>query len=182
MPRNSEHVSTVQQRIASLAQRSPEFAFTSLAHHMTLEWLEEAYHRTRKDGAAGIDDVTGEQYAADLHENLQNLFDRLKSGTYKAPPVKRVHIPKGTSNETRPIGIPAFEDKIVQRSVVLLLEPIYEHDFHGVSYGFRPKRSAHQAIEAVWRATMGVRGGWVLEVDLRKFFDTIDHQQLQECV
>ena len=104
MPGNLDNVSTVQQRIASLAQRSPEFAFTSLAHFMTLEWLESAYHKTRKDGAAGIDDVTGQQYAENLHDNLQNLLDRLKSGTYKAPPVKRKHIPKGTSGETRPIS------------------------------------------------------------------------------
>jgi len=182
MRRNLEHVSTVQQRIASLAQGSPELAFTSLAHHITLEWLEEAYHRTRKDGATGVDDVTGKQYAENLHDNLQNLHQRLKSGMYKAPPVKRGYIPKGKSHEARPIGIPAFEDKVVQRAVVMLLEPIYEHDFHDGSYGFRPKRSAHQAIEAVWKATMEVFGGWVLEVDIRKFFDTIDHKQLQEFV
>ena len=182
MPRNSEHVSTVQQRIASVAQRSPEIAFTSLAHYIDLEWLTEAYHRTRKDGCAGVDDMTGKEYAENLHDNLQNLLERLKSGTYKAPPVKRKHIPKGTSGETRPIGVPAFEDKIVQRAVVMLLEPIYEHDFYDGSFGFRPKRSAHQALAAVWDATMEVQGGWVLEVDIRKFFDTIDHRQLQEFV
>lgn len=164
------------------AQRSPKIAFTSLAHYIDLEWLIEAFHRTRKDGAAGIDDVTGKQYADNLNENLQNLLDRLKSGTYKAPPVKRKHIPKGTSGETRPIGIPTFEDKIVQRAVVMLLEPIYEHDFYDGSFGFRPKRSAHQALQEVWNATMEVAGGWVLEVDIRKFFDTIDHGQLQELV
>jgi len=182
MPRNLENVSTIQQRIATAAQRSPKIAFTSLAHYIDLEWLTEAFHRTRKDGAAGIDDVTGKQYAENLQENLQNLLDRLKSGTYKAPPVKRKHIPKGTSGETRPIGIPAFEDKIVQRAVVMLLEPIYEYDFYDGSFGFRPKRSAHQALAAVWDATMEVKGGWVLEVDIRKFFDTIDHRQLQEFV
>jgi len=182
MHRNSENVSTVQQRIASVAQRSPKIAFTSLAHYINLEWMLEAYHRTRKDGAAGIDDVTGKQYAENLHENLQNLLERLKSGTYKAPPVKRKHIPKGTSGETRPIGIPTFEDKIVQRAVVMLVEPIHEQDFYDGSFGFRPKRSAHQALEAVWKATMEVWGGWVLEVDIRKFFDTIDHRQLQEFV
>ena len=90
----------------------------------------------RIDGAAGVDDVTGKEYAENLHDNLQHLLDRLKSGTYKAPPVKRKHIPKGTGSETRPIGIPTFEDKIVQRAVVMLLEPIYEHDFYDVSYGF----------------------------------------------
>jgi len=182
MPGNLDNVSTVQQRIAALAQRSPEFAFTSLAHYMTLEWLESAYHATRKDGAAGIDAVTGKQYADNLEENLRALHERLKSGTYKAPPVRRTHIPKGTSGETRQIGIPTFEDKIVQRAVVMLLEPIYEHDFYDVSYGFRPGRSAHQALAAVWETTMEVGGGWILEVDLRKFFDTLDHKQLQEFV
>jgi group II intron reverse transcriptase/maturase len=175
-------VLTVQQRIASLALRSPDFAFFSLAHYIDLHWLEEAYHRTRKDGAAGIDDVTGKEYAENLHENLQDLLDRLKSGTYKAPPVKRKHIPKGTKGDTRPIGIPTFEDKIVQRAVVMLLEPIYEHDFHDGSYGFRPKRSAHQALEAVWKTTMDSAGGWVMEVDIRQFFDTLDHEHLREFV
>lgn len=182
MPRNLENVLTIQQRIAELAQRSPDFAFFSLAHYIDIQWLEEAYHRTRKDGAAGIDDVTGKQYAESLNDNLQNLLNRLKSGTYKAPPVKREHIPKGTGNETRPIGIPTFEDKIVQRAIVMLLEPVYEHDFHDGSYGFRPRRSAHQALDAVWKTTMGVNGGWVLEVDIRQFFDTIDHRHLREFV
>jgi len=175
MPSNLDKVLTVQQRIAELAQRLPELAFTSLAHYIDLQWLEEAYHRTRKDGAAGIDDVVGKEYAENLHDNLQNLLDRLQSGTYKAPPVKRKHIPKNTKGETRPIGIPTFEDKIAQRAVVMLLEPIYEHDFYDSSFGFRPKRSAHQALQAVWDATMEMYGGWVLEVDIRQFFDTLDH-------
>jgi group II intron reverse transcriptase/maturase len=182
MPGNLVNVSTVQQRIATVAQRTPKIAFTSLAHYINLEWLIEAFHRTRKGGAAGIDDMTGKEYAENLEENLQNLLDRMKSGMYKAPPVKRKHIPKGTSGETRPIGIPTFEDKIVQRAVVMLLEPIYEQDFYDGSFGFRPGKSAHQALQAVWNATMDVWGGWVLEVDIRKFFDTIDHKQLQEFV
>ena len=175
MPGNLDNVLTVQQRIATLAQRSPDFAFFSLAHFIDLHWLEEAYHRTRKDGAAGVDDVTGKEYAENLHDNLQHLLVRLKSGKYKAPPVKRKHIPKGMKGDTRPIGIPTFEDKIVQRAVVML-ESIYEHDFHDGSYGFRPKRGAHQALAAVWNATMGVAGGWALEVDIRQFFDTLDHK------
>jgi len=182
MPSNLEKVLTVQQRIAELAQRLPELAFTSLAYHIDLQWLEEAYHRTRKDGAAGIDDVTGREYAENLHENLQNLLSRMQSGTYKAPPVRRKHIPKDTKGETRPIGIPTFEDKIAQRAVVMLLEPIYEHDFYDSSFGFRPKRSAHQALEEVWKATMGVSGGYVLKVDIQQFFDTLDHQHLREFV
>lgn len=182
MHRNLDSVSTVQQRIAELAQTKPELAFTSLAHHITLEWLQEAYQHTRKGGSAGIDAVTGREYAKHLDENLQSLLDRLKSGRYTAPPVLRKEIPKGTGAETRPIGIPTFEDKIVQRAVVMLLEPIYEHDFCDCSYGFRPKRGAYDALEAVWKTTMGVSGGWVLEVDIRKFFDTLDHKQLQDFV
>ena len=182
MPSNLEKVLTVQQRIAELAQQLPELAFTSLAHYIDLQWLEEAYHRTRKDGAAGVDDVTGKEYAEHLHDNLQHLLDRLKSGTYKAPPVKRTYIPKGTKGDTRPIGIPTFEDKIAQRAVVMLMEPIYEHDFYDSSFGFRPKRGAHQALDEIRKATMDVYGGYVLEVDIRQFFDTLDHQHLREFV
>ena len=110
MPRNSTDVLTKQRRIAYLARHSPEMAFTSLAYLMDIEWLKEAYRRTRKDGAVGVDGVTVEEYELDLEGNLQSLLDRAKSGTYKAPPVRRVHIPKGgSSSETRPIGIPTLE-------------------------------------------------------------------------
>ena len=177
---NSEIVSTRQQRIAELAKQSPQMGFTSLNHHLDLHWLYEAYRRTRKDGAVGVDGQTAEAYAANLGENLQALLNRAKSGTYKAPPVRRVHIPKGNSKtETRPIGIPSFEDKVLQRAVAMVLEPIYEHDFHDCSYGFRPQRSAHQAIQALWDQTMRTGGGWILEVDIRKFFDTLDHAHLR---
>jgi len=182
MPGNLGSVLTKQQRIAELAQRSPEMGFFSLAHNIDLNWLEAAYDRTRKDGSAGIDGVTGKEYAENLYENLQSLLDRLKSGTYKAPPVKRKHIPKGTGGETRPIGIPTIEDKIVQRAVVMLMEPIYEQDFYDGSFGFRPGRGAHKALEQVLEATRERYGGWVLEVDIRKFFDTLDHKHLQEFV
>ena len=107
MHRNSEDVLTKQRRIAYLARQSPEMAFTSLAYLMDIDWLKEAYRRTRKDGAVGVDGMTAEEYEQDLEVNLQSLLDRAKSGTYKAPPVRRVHIPKGGSTtETRPIGIP----------------------------------------------------------------------------
>ena len=163
-----------QQRIAELAKRSPELAFTSLAHLIDLEWLFEANRRTRKDGAVGVDGQTAADYEVNLRANLQSLLDRVRSGSYRAPPVRRVQIPKGNSSETRPIGIPTFEDKLLQRAVLMLLEPIYEQDFHDCSYGFRPGRSTHQAIAATWKHTMDLRGGFVLEVDLRKFFDTLD--------
>src|ERR1700729_778414 len=176
MHRNSTIVSTKRERIATLAKQSPQMAFTSLAYLMDLDWLKEAYRRTRKDGAAGVDGVTAEEYERDLEGNLRSLLERAKSGTYQAPPVRRVHIPKGGSTtETRPIGIPTLEDKILQRAVAMLLEPIYEQDFYDCSYGFRPRRSAHQALESLWKQAMDSQGGWMVEVDIRKFFDTLDH-------
>jgi RNA-directed DNA polymerase len=164
-----------------LAKQSPQMAFTSLAYLMDIDWLKEAYQRTRKDGAVGVDGMTAEDYERDLEGNLQRLLDRAKSGSYQAPPVRRVHIPKGGSaTETRPIGIPTLEDKVLQRAVVMLLEPIYEQDFRDCSYGFRPRRSAHQALESFRNQLMDSRGGWVLEVDLRKFFDNLDHGHLRQ--
>jgi RNA-directed DNA polymerase len=127
-----------------LAKQAPSMSFTNLAHHITFYTMVVAYIRTRKDGAVGVDGQTAEEYARYLDENLQGLLNRAKSGTYRAPPVRRVHIPKGTGPETRPIGIPTFEDKVLQRAVVLVLEQVYEQDFYDCSYGFRPKRSAHR--------------------------------------
>ena len=130
MPGNSTSVFTKQQRIAELAKRSPSMGFTSLAYLMDIDWLRVAFQRTRKDGAPGVDGQTWNEYAKNLEANLQSLLDRAKSGTYRAPPVRRVHIPKaGSTTETRPIGIPTLEDKVLQRAVVMLLEPIYEQDF-----------------------------------------------------
>jgi len=129
--------------------------FTTLNHHVDLHWLREAYRRTRKDGATGIDGQTATDYEANLEVNLQSLLDRAKSGRYWAPPVRRVHIPKGANGDTRPIGIPTFEDKVLQRAVVMVLEAIYEQDFHDCSYG---------------------------EVDIQKFFDTLDHGHLRELL
>ena len=174
-------VLTKQQRIAEMAKRSPQMGFTSLAYLMDIDWLQAAFHRTRKDGAPGVDGLTWSEYAKNLEANLQSLLDRAKSGTYRAPPVRRVYIPKaGSTTETRPIGIPTLEDKVLQRAVVMLLEPIYEQDFDAGSYGFRPGRSAHDALEDLWKRTMDSGGGWVLEVDIRKFFDTLDHAHLRE--
>ncbi len=129
-----------------------------------------------------MDGRTATDYAADLEGNLRSLRDRAKSGRYQAPPVRRVHIPKGTGSETRPIGIPTFEDKILQRAVAMILEAIYEQDFLDCSYGFRPGRSGHRALEALRQRLMEVRGGWVLEIDIRKFFDTMDHGHLHAIV
>jgi RNA-directed DNA polymerase len=122
-------ISTKLERIAKQAREAPAIAFTTLAHHIDVAWLREAYQRTRKDGATGVDRQTAEEYAANLEDNLRSLLDRAKLGTYRAPPVRRVHIPKGSGAETRPIGIPTFEDKVLQRAVAMLLEAIYEQDF-----------------------------------------------------
>jgi RNA-directed DNA polymerase len=113
-----ETISTRRQRIAELARQAPQAALTTLAHHIDIDWLKEAYRRTRKDGAVGVDGQTAAAYAVDLEDNLRSLLDRAKSGHYQAPPVRRVHIPKGTGPETRPIGIPTFEDKILQRASI----------------------------------------------------------------
>lgn len=178
-----EKVSTLCQRIAERAKRSPELGFTSLAHLMDLAWMYMAFTQTRRDGAVGVDGQTVKDYIGDdLRPKLLDLLDRAKSGTYRAPPVRRAHIPKGTGTETRPIGIPTFEDKVLQRAVVMVLETIYEQDFQNCSYGFRPGRSAHQALEALRQQVMGMGGCWIVEVDIRKFFDTLDQAQLRELL
>ena len=172
-------MSTKRQRLAELAKQAPQLGFTSLNHHLDLLWLAEAYRQTRKDGAPGVDGQTDDDYGLHLRDNLESLLDRAKSGTYKAPPVRRVHIPKGTGNETRPLGIPTLEDKILQRAVVMALEPIYEQDFLNCSYGFRPGRSAHQALQVLRDGLMSMKGGWVYEVDIRSFFDTLGRGHLR---
>jgi RNA-directed DNA polymerase len=179
---SSETISTKLRRVAELAKNAPNMSFTTLAHHIDVAWLREAYRRTRKDGAAGVDGQTAEQYEEHLEDNLRALLDRAKSGTYRAPPVKRVHIPKGDGSSTRPIGIPTFEDKVLQRAVTMLLEAIYEEDFYEHSYGFRPRRSAHQALDVVQNTAVRWGGGWIVEVDIQKFFDTLDHERLREIL
>lgn len=165
-----------------LAKQMPEKALSTLAHHIDLEWLHEAYRRTRKDGAVGVDGQTAAEYAANLEGNLQSLLDRAKSGTYRAPPVRRVLVPKADGKQMRPIGIPTFEDKILQRAVVMVLQAVYEQDFLNCSYGFRPGRSAHGALNALRSQAMQMSGGWVVEVDVRKFFDDLDHAHLREML
>lgn len=179
---STESISPKLQRIAEQAKAAPEMAFTTLAHHINVDWLREAYRRTRKDGAKGVDGQSAKDYAENLEGNLQSLLDRAKSGSYRAPPVRRVHIPKGDGKQTRPLGIPTFEDKVLQRAVAMVLEAIYEQDFYDFSYGFRPKRSAHQALKALDQGMMRMGGGWVLDVDVRKFFDTLNHDHLREIL
>jgi group II intron reverse transcriptase/maturase len=176
---SSESVSTRLQRVAEASREAPGMVWTTLSHHIDLELLKNAYQRTRKDGATGIDGQSAKEYAEDLEGNLQGVLDRFKSGRYKAPPVKRVYIPKGDGKKTRPIGIPTFEDKVLQRAVTMVLEAVYEQDFLDCSYGFRPGRSAHQALSVLWSGLMDMGGGYVYEVDIRKFFDTLVPRHLR---
>ena len=179
---SSQDVSTKLERIAKLAKEKPGVSLLTLAYHIDVNWLREAYRRTRKDGARGVDGQGSEQYAARLEVNLQQLLDRAKSGSYRAPPVRRVHIPKGDGTETRPIGVPTFEDKVLQRAIAMVIGEVYEQEFYDFSYGFRPGRSAHQAVEAVQKAAWRMRGGWLVEVDIKKFFDSVDHVHLQDIL
>lgn len=177
---NLEDISTRLQRIAQLAREDRKRVFMSLAHHVDRELLREAYRLTRKDGAPGVDGQTARVYEENLEENLQSLLDRFKSGIYKAPPVRRVYIPKGTDlTKRRPIGVPTFEDKILQRAVTMVLEAVYEQEFLDCSYGFRPGRSAHQAVQDLRKGLMAMEGGWLLEADIQGFYDHLDHRQLR---
>lgn len=151
---------------------------TSLHHLIDLDWMLEAYRLTRKDGAPGIDGVTAADYEANLKANLLDLLARIKSGRYRAPPVRRHYIPKADGTK-RPLGIPTLEDKVAQRAILLLLEPIYEADFLPCSFGFRPGRSAHQALHALRTGFMEQGLRWVVDVDISKYFDTIDHVHLR---
>lgn len=179
---DSQDISTKLERIAKLAREIRGATLKTLAHHIDVNWLREAYRRTRKDGAPGVDGVSAEQYAECLEENLRSLLDRAKSGRYRAPPVRRVHIPKGDGTETRPIGIPTFEDKVLQRAVAMVIGEVYEQEFHDFSFGFRPGRSAHQALQTLRTAAWRMKGGWLVEVDIKQFFDTVDHAHLREIL
>jgi RNA-directed DNA polymerase len=172
------NLSTKRQRIAELARRKPGTALFLLHNVIDLEWMQEAYELTRKDGATGIDGVTATEYEANLEANLRDLLERIKSGRYKAPPVRRVFIPKADGSQ-RPLGIPTFEDKVAQRAIAMVLEAVYEQDFHPCSYGFRPGRSAHDALSELFSAITWRRQHWVLDVDIRKYFDSIPHHHLR---
>jgi RNA-directed DNA polymerase len=169
------------RRVQELAQAKPMERFTSLAHHLTQEALRRSYNSLDGKAAAGVDGVTKEAYRQNLEENLKSLHERLKSGEYRATPVLRVEIEKPGGGK-RPLGIPALEDKIVQGAVVEILNCIYECDFKGFSYGFRPKRSAHQALQALQTVLQKGKVNWVLDMDISKFFDTIDHKELMSII
>ncbi len=166
------------ERIRHAAKRNRKDQFTSLWHHVyDIMRLRKSFLKLKRKSVAGIDGKTWKEYGTNIEENLKVLSERLRKGTYRALAVKRIYIPKGNGKQ-RPIGIPALEDKIVQRATVEMLNAIYEVDFLGFSYGFRPERNQHNALDAVVEAIEGRKVNWVLDVDIRGFFDTIDHEWL----
>jgi group II intron reverse transcriptase/maturase len=166
-------------RIGEAAERDRNLRFTNLMHHLTAELLRESYGALKRTAAAGVDDVTWQEYGEGLESRIMDLHDRVQSGRYRAKPSKRVWLPKPDGRH-RPIGIAALEDKIVQQGVVWVLNQIYEKDFHGFSYGFRPERSAHNALDAIWVGITQRKVNWVLEADIKSFYDTINHTWLME--
>jgi len=171
-----ERVPTSVERVGQRA-KDKETRFTNLMCHIKVPLLKEAYFRLRKAAAPGVDGVTWQQYGEHLDANLTALQDRVHRGSYHPQPVRRVHIPKG-DGRTRPLGIPALEDKVLQQAVRMVIEPIYERSFLGFSYGFRPGRSQHQALDAL-AVAIGKKVNWVLDADIRAFFDMVDHAWMQ---
>jgi RNA-directed DNA polymerase len=176
-------MSTGLAKVVERAKREPEARFNSLAHHLDEAALKRAFDRIRKDAASGVDEVTKEEYARHLDENIRDLHQKMRTQQYRHQPIRRVHIPKGPgSRETRPIGISTIEDKIVQGALREVLEAIYEQDFLPCSYGFRPGRSAHDALRALDRMLDSEGIQWVLEADIRSFFDSIERGKLMELL
>lgn len=173
-----QNVQHALERIRQAAKRDKRLRFTALLHHVyNMDTLRYAFWNLKRDASAGIDGETWRHYEERMEENLQNLSFRLKKGGYRAKPVRRVFIPKDDGRQ-RPLGVTALEDKIVQRAVVEVLNAIYETDFLGFSYGFRPERSQHDALDALYVGLLTQKVNWVLSVDICKFFDTISHEWL----
>ena len=163
------------------AQKYRHEPLTALSHHMDLNWMHEAYHSINKDAAPGVDGQTWEQYGENLTENLKDLLNRAKSGSFRAPPVKRAYVPKN-EKEKRPIGLPTVESKILERAVAMILEIVYEEEFFDFSFGYRKGRSQQQALQYLTTQCLRQKVVWILEIDLSKFFDTVDHRHMQELL
>jgi len=175
-------VPSALERIRQAAERSKEERFTALYHHIyDPERLRRAYLSLKREAAPGVDGQTWRAYGEDLEGNLRDLSERLKRGAYHAKPVRRVYIPKGDGGQ-RPIGVTTLEDKIVQRATVEVLNAVYEADFVGFSYGFRPGRSPHNALDALWVGLTTRKVNWVLDADIRGYFDAIDHGWLEKFI
>ena len=178
----SPDLQSALERIRQVACRDKGARFTALWHHVyNVDRLREAYFSLKRNAAPGVDGETWQHYGEDLEGNLQELCTRLKRGAYRAKPVRRVYIPKADGRQ-RPLGVTALEDKVVQRAVVKVLNAIYESDFLGFSYGFRPGRNPHNALDALYVGIMRKRVNWMLDADIRGFFDAIDHEWLMKFV
>ncbi len=177
----SEQLSPGLLKVVERARREPEARFFTLAHLIDVPALKRAYGRIRKNAAVGVDGVTKEEYGRDLEENLQDLHARMKAKRYRHQPIRRVQVPKA-SGGTRPIGISVIEDKIVQDVIREVLNVVYEHEFLECSYGFRPGRSAHDAVRAISRVCYKGKVKWILEADIMSFFDSIDRKLLQKML
>jgi RNA-directed DNA polymerase len=178
--RSGEPVATKLRRIAEKARTEPSFKFTSLYHLMNEELLRECFQRLNKDAAAGIDKVTKEMYAENLDANLSELIERLHRMAYIPQPVRRKYIPKPGSAKQRPLGIPCFEDKLVQAGMVRILEAVYEQDFIDDSYGFRPARSCHKALRALSETVESKPVNHIVEADIKGFFDHVNQEWLMK--
>src|ERR1039458_7131815 len=174
-------VSSGLDRVRQATQKDREARFTALLHHVDVDRLREAYRALNSKAATGVDGVTWEEYGQDLEGNLKDLHARIHRGAYRAKPSRRVLIPK-PDGRLRPLGVTALEDKIVQRATVEVLNAIYEHDFLGFSYGFRPGRSQHDALDALTVAIKRRRVNWVLDVDIRDYFSSLDHSWLERFI
>ena len=158
------------ERVRQAARQRKKERFTALLHHVTVDRLRMAFLALKRNAAPGVDGLTWRYYEAGLEENLQHLFAQVQSGAYRALPVRRQYIPKPDGKQ-RPLGIAALEDKIVQRALVAVLNAIYEEDFLGFSYGFRPGRNPHDALDALSVAISGTPVNWILDADIRSFFE-----------
>ena len=176
---NRGQASSALDRIRAAARRDRSTRFTSLMHHITPELLEQSYKTLKRQAAPGVDGVTWTKYGRGLSERIAELHRRIHSDQYRAVPSRRVWIPKGSDGQ-RPVGIAALEDKIVQQAVVRILTPIYETDFLGFSYGFRPGRNQHNALDALCVGIKTRKINWVLDADVKSFFDTVSHSWMEK--
>jgi group II intron reverse transcriptase/maturase len=182
-PRTQSRISELSDLfgVRKAARKDKRTRFTALLHHVTIDMLRDSYYALKRDVAPGVDGVTWQGYETALDEKLADLHSRIHRGTYRAQPSKRAYIPKADGRQ-RPLGIAALEDKIVQQAVVTVLNQIYEEDFLGFSYGFRPGRSQHQALDALWVGIMRKKVNWILDADVRGFFDNLSHEWLVKFI
>jgi retron-type reverse transcriptase len=168
-------------RVREAAKQDKKLRFTALLHHVSINRLRESYHSLKKEAAPGVDGMTWQEYGEDLEQRLIDLHGRIHRGAYRAQPSRRVWIPKADGRQ-RPLGVAALEDKIVQYAVGTVLNQIWEEDFLGFSYGFRPERGQQDALDALWVGIVRKKVNWILDLDIRSFFDKLQHDWLVQFV